>query len=179
MEIRAGMCLSADGFVGRPEDGMPSQLVMPDWNPGAGSHGHPEFIEGCDAAVMGRTTFLPALGAPSWPWPGLQVYVLTSSPLPPGTPADVIASGNAAKLARELRSRPSGGDVHLVGGPRTIRAFTEIGELDRVDLLVLPVMLGGGVPLSPPGAPRVPLKLLRAPRAFPDGTAELVYAPGR
>jgi hypothetical protein len=56
MEIRARMCLSADGFVGRPGDGMPSQLEMPDWNPQAGSHGHLEFIEGCDAAVMGRAT---------------------------------------------------------------------------------------------------------------------------
>jgi hypothetical protein len=84
MEIRARMWLVADGFVGRPEDGMPSQLVMPDWNPQARSHGHLEFIEGCDAAVMGRTTFLPARGAPSWPWPGLQVYVLISSPLPAG-----------------------------------------------------------------------------------------------
>jgi dihydrofolate reductase len=179
MEIRARMCLSADGFVGRPEDGMPSQLVMPDWNPHAGSHGHLEFIEGCDAAVMGRTTFLPALGAPSWPWPGLQVYVLTSSPLPAGTPAEVTASGDVTKLARELRSRPSGGDVHLVGGPRTIAAFMETGELDRLDLLVLPVLLGSGVPLAPAGAPRLPLTLLRAPRAFPDGTTELVYAAGR
>jgi hypothetical protein len=25
------------------------------------SYGHPEFIEGCDAVAMGRTTFLPAL----------------------------------------------------------------------------------------------------------------------
>src|SRR6266568_6613922 len=40
----------------------------------------------CDTVVMGRTTFLPALGAPSWPWPGLQVYVLTSHPLPAHTP---------------------------------------------------------------------------------------------
>lgn len=52
----------------------------------------PEFIKGCDALVMGRTTFLPALGAPAWPWPGLQVYVLTSSPLPEQTPPEVVVS---------------------------------------------------------------------------------------
>jgi dihydrofolate reductase len=129
-----------------------------------------------DAAVMGRSTFLPALGAPRWPWPNLQVYVLTSSPLPAGTPSDVIVSaGGPAELARRLRSRGSDKDVHLVGGPRTIRAFQQIGELDRLEIVVLPILLGDGIPLSPPGAGSVPLRLLRADRTFPDGSAELVY----
>jgi hypothetical protein len=35
------------------------------------------------------------------------------------------------------------------------------------------------VPLSPQSAPAVPLRLLRADRIFPDGSAELVYAPGK
>ena len=123
-----------------------------------------------------ETTFLPALGAPSWPWPGLPVYVLTSRPLPANTPEDVIvAQGGPAALAGQLRSRGSDGDVHLVGGPQTIRAFHELGELDRLEIVVLPILLGDGIPLSPPGAGPVPLRLLRADRTFPDGAAELVY----
>ena len=80
MLIRSRMGVSADGFVATP-DGLPALLALPGFVPGE-SHGHPEFIAGCDAVVMGRSTFLPALGAPSWSWPGLQIYVLTSSPLP-------------------------------------------------------------------------------------------------
>jgi dihydrofolate reductase len=125
----------------------------------------------------GRSTFLPALGAPTWPWPDLQVYVLTSGPLPPKTPADVIvASVGPAALVERLRSRGSDGDVHLVGGPRTIRAFHELGALDRVEVVVLPILLGDGTPLSPAGSPPVPLRLLRGDRTFPDGATELVYA---
>ena len=82
-----------------------------------------------------------------------------------------------ADLLDQLRSRPSGGDVHLVGGPRTIRAFHELGVLDRLELVVLPMLLGEGRPLSPPGAPAMPLTLLRSDRTFPDGSVELVYAP--
>jgi dihydrofolate reductase len=105
--------------------------------------------------------------------------VLTSRPLPPETPDDVVVGADGpAALAEQLRSRPSGGDVHLVGGVRTIHAFQEAGALDRLEIVVLPVLLGRGSPLSPPGAPRVPLRLLRADRVFPDGSAELVYAPG-
>ncbi len=177
MLIRARMGVSADGFVATP-DGVPTLAVMPGFVPGE-SHGFPEFIEGCDAVAMGRSTFVPALGAPSWPWPGLPVFVLTSRPLPPGTPGDVIAvSGGPAALARQLRARPSGGDVHLVGGPRAIRGCQEAGVLDRLELVILPILLGSGVPLSPAGAPPVPLRLLRADRTFPDGSAELVYEMG-
>jgi dihydrofolate reductase len=82
-------------------------------------------------------------------------------------------------LADRLRAHGSGGDVHLVGGPRTIRAFHEVGALDRLELVVLPILLGDGVPLSPRPAPPVPLRLLRADRIFPDGSAELVYVPGK
>lgn len=126
---------------------------------------------------MGRSTFLPAIGAPGWVWRGLQVHVLTSSPLPAGTPGEVVAGvSGPADLARRLRSRASGGDVHLVGGPRTIRAFHEIGGLDRLEIVVLPMLLGDGIPLAPPGASAAALRLLRADRTFPDGSAELVYA---
>jgi dihydrofolate reductase len=178
MLIRSRTGISVDGFAATP-DGVPALAVAPGFVPGV-SHGFPEFIEGCDAVAMGRSTFVPALGAPDWPWPGPQVYVLTSRPLPANTPADVIvAKDGPAGLAGQLRSRGSSGDVHLVGGPRTIRAFQEIGALDRLEIVVLPVLLGDGIPLSPPGAPPVPLRLLRADRAFPDGSAELVYAAER
>ena len=65
--------------------------------------------------------------------------------------------------------------MHLVGGPQTIRAFAGLGALDRLEILVLPILLGDGIPLSPPGGPRLRLQLLRADRTFPDGTIELIY----
>jgi hypothetical protein len=43
--------------------------------------------------------------------------------------------------------------------------------------VVLPILFGGGMPLSPPGAGQARLRLVRADRTFPDGSAELVYAP--
>jgi dihydrofolate reductase len=177
MLIKSRMGISADGFVATP-DGMPAFLSMPGFVPGQ-SHGYPSFIEHCDAVLMGRNTFLPALGAPSWPWPGLQTFVLTSQPLPPETPPDVVViSGGPAEAVERLRARGSGGDVHLVGGPRTIEGLAAIGALDRLELVVLPVMLGEGVRLSQPGVPKRPLTLVRSPETYPDGSVELVYRPG-
>ena len=105
MLIRSRMGISADGFVSTAE-GVPTQAIMPEFVPGV-SHGFPEFIDGCDAVVMGRNTFVPALGAPGWPWPNLQVFVLTSRPLPANAPADVIAVDEPAALAERLRTRGS------------------------------------------------------------------------
>jgi hypothetical protein len=116
MPIRSRTGVSVDGFVASP-DGLHALWTMPGFVPGA-SHGFSEFLAGCDAVVMGRTTFVPALGAPSWPWPGLQVCTVASHQLPADTPADVfVAQGDPARLAQRLRSRASDGDVHLAGGP--------------------------------------------------------------
>ena len=61
MLIKSRIGTSADGFVSTPE-GVPALAVAPGFEP-AVSHGYPEFIEDCDAVVMGRTAFLPALAA--------------------------------------------------------------------------------------------------------------------
>ena len=104
------------------------------------------------------------------------MFVLTSRPLPDGTPDDVVvAQGGPAGLLEQLRSRGSDGDVHLVGGPRTIQAFRDLGALDRLELVVLPILLGAGVPLSPAGTGPLPLRL-DSTRRFPDGSVELAYA---
>jgi dihydrofolate reductase len=178
MRIKARMGQSLDGFVATP-DGMPALLKARDFVSGQ-SHGYGEFIDGCDAVVMGRQTFLPALGAPELPWPGLQVFVLTSSPLPPQTPDDVVVSrGGPAGLVEQLRSRGSDLDVHLVGGPRTIQAIAGAGALDILEIVVLPVILGDGVRLWPAGATPPNASLLRDPRVFPDGSVEIAYQLGR
>ena len=44
-------------------------------------------------------------------------------------------------------------------------------------LIKLTMLPGEGLPLSPQGAPPVPLTLLRDGHSFPDGSARLVYRP--
>jgi dihydrofolate reductase len=76
MRIRARMSMSADGYVTTPS-GWPSLTADPAFVSGR-SHGIREFLEGCEAALMGRTTFEPALTNERWPWPNLNVFVLAS-----------------------------------------------------------------------------------------------------
>jgi len=174
MRIKTHMGVSVDGFVATP-DGWPVLVSMPGFD-GPRSWGHPEFIAGCGAVLMGRTTFLPALGAADWPWPGYRVFVLTSSPLPPGTPADVVSAADPKELLELMHAADFEGDVHLVGGPSTIEAFRGIGALDSLGVVVLPVLLGDGTRLTSPGTGRLPLRL-ESSRTFPDGAVEHLYVP--
>jgi dihydrofolate reductase len=86
---------------------------------------------------MGRTTFEPALGADRWPWEELDVFVLGSR-RPEGTPDQVVVDGDPARLLEQVRAANRGGDVHLVGGPRTMETFRQLGALDLLGLIVCP-----------------------------------------
>ncbi len=172
MKIRARMSMSADGYVTTP-GGWPALTADPAFASGS-SHGIQEFLAGCEAALMGRTTFEPALANDRWPWPDLDVFVLASE-RPPGTPEHVVVDGDPARLLERLRAGNRGGEIHLVGGPRTIETFRALGALDTLELVVLPLLLGGGMRLTPAIGADAGLTLERQ-RALPGGSVEIVYA---
>jgi dihydrofolate reductase len=174
MRIRARMSTSADGYVTTPS-GWPALTADPAFVSGQ-SHGIREFLESCEAALMGRVTFEPALTNERWPWPNLDVFVLASR-RPPGTPEHVVTDSDPARLLEKLRAANRGGDVHLVGGPRTIETFRALGALDTLELVVLPLLFGGGMRLTPSLDPGAGLTLERS-RALPGGSVEIVYAVG-
>jgi dihydrofolate reductase len=149
------MSTSADGYVTTP-DGWPAQIADPTFVPGES-----------------RTTFEPALTADRWPWPKLNVFVLGSR-RPLGTPDHVVSDSDPARLLETLQAVNRGGDVHLVGGPRTIE-FRALGALDELQLVVLPLLLGAGMRLTPSLSPDTGLSFERA-RALPGGSVEIVYA---
>ena len=172
MQIISRLSMSADGYVTTP-DGWPAQLADPLFVSGE-SHGIQEFLEGKEAALMGRTTFEPALTTDRWPWPDLDVFVLGSQ-RPSGTPDDVVTDSAPARLLARLRSSNRGGDIHLVGGPRTIETFRARGALDKLELVVLPLLLGAGMRLTPSLSLDTGLTFERE-RALPGGSVEIVYA---
>src|SRR3954451_6020370 len=175
MLIRSRLSTSDDGYVTTP-GGWPALTADPAFVSGE-SHGIREFLAGCEAALMGRTTFEPALANDRWPWPDLDVFVLASH-RPEGIPDDVVVEGDPARLLERIRAANRGGDVHLVGGPRTIETFVALGALDRLELVVVPILLGDGMRLTPAldAATRLAFE---SSRPLPGGSVEIVYSLGR
>jgi dihydrofolate reductase len=90
---------------------------------------------------MGRTTFEPALGADRWPWPDLDVFVLGSH-RPEERPTTSSSTATRSGCLQQVRERNNGGDVHLVGGPRTIETYRRLGALDKLGLILVPLLVG-------------------------------------
>jgi dihydrofolate reductase len=145
IRIFTRMCTSLDGYV-TTADGLPVQLSFSGWD--AGALGFYELQARCDAVLTGRTTFEPALSAPHWPWGDRPVFVLGGH-RPPGTPDDVFVESDPTVLLQRLWDASTGGDVHLIGGPRTVETPRACRALDELRLLVLPFLTGAGRHLKP------------------------------
>jgi dihydrofolate reductase len=170
MRIRTRMCTSLDGYVSNA-DGLPVQLSDPEFDPEA--YGFVELQSRCDAVLMGITTLGPAVDADPWPWEGVDVFVLGSE-RPPGIPDEVVVDGDPERLLELVRDANRGGDVHLIGGPTTIETYRGLGAVDEFGLLVLPILAGEGMQLTP--AIKTDERFaLKSVRELPRGAVELVY----
>lgn len=86
-----------------------------------------------------------------------------------------VASGDLAEEIAALKNKP-GGEIMAHGGAAFVQALSRHGLIDEYRLVILPVALGGGLPLFK-DLPK-PLRLqLASAQTFPDGTAIHVYQP--
>jgi len=157
---------SLDGFIAGPRGEY-------DWIPMDPDIDFAAMAARFDAVVMGRRSYEVAKQAEGGLMPGVASYVYSRT-LPEGPLDGVTVARDGLAHLRELKGQP-GRDIWLWGGGELFRACAEAGLVDGVELGVIPVLLGGGVPLFPPPGPRVPLRL-RAHRVYPKtGTLMLEY----
>ena len=130
------------------------------------------------ALVMGRRSYkvFVAEGAP--PGPKMPVYVYSRT-LPEGTRKGITFARDGAAHVRSLKAAnpEAKGEkpIWLWGGGELFRQLAEAGEVDGVDVAVLPIVLGGGIQLMPTPGPRLPLRL-KSHRLYPkSGTLFLEY----
>jgi dihydrofolate reductase len=167
--IRHYVAMSVDGFVAT-EDGRVDWLEP--------FHhldlGYLAFAEQVGTLVMGRATYDQLLGFGAWPYRGKNVVVLTSKPLGAEGPEGVEAyRGDPADLVPHLREAVDG-DVWVVGGPRTARAFFDRDAVDEIELFVIPVVLGRGLSLFG-GIATLRRLSLQSVEMHDGGVARLVY----
>ncbi len=73
-----------------------------------------------------------------------------------------------------LRAEP-GKDIWLFGGGSLFRSLLDAGLVDTVEVAIMPVLLGGGIPLLPPPAKQTKLKLT-GHKVYKTGIVSLEYS---
>ena len=133
-----------------------------------------------DTAVMGRKTYevITAMGGGHGAVTGMDETVVFSRTLRPAThPGVRITREDPRKVVTALKAKP-GKDIWLFGGGILFRYLLKAGLVDSVEVAVIPVLLGDGIPLLPPGG-RTKLVLADLKRLPASGIVALSYAiPG-
>lgn len=169
--IRFYFAASLDGFIADPNGGVGFL------DPFHGEdHGFEKMLDSVGVLVMGRQTYKFAEDYGSWPHGDeMRTIVVTHRPIEkPLTKLETRAVDDFAAFARELRSS-SGADTWIVGGGEIMGAFLGVGEVDTIEMFVVPVAIGTGIPMY--RADRTiseRFRLLEHSR-YPSGIARLVY----
>ena len=167
------VAMSLDGYIAGPH-GEADWIVMdPDLAPA-----FEELYSRFDAMLLGRKTWQAMAGhggGGGGPFKDWGIYVLSRTLTAMPQKGVTLLSGDAGEELTRLKQAP-GKDIWLFGGGDLFRSLLDLGLVDAIGVGVIPVLLGGGIPLLPPRAARTTLRLTEH-KVYPKtGTVSLEYA---
>ena len=127
-----------------------------------------------DTFLLGRRTFEPMAGAGKGGMPGARTFVVSRTLQQRDHPNVTILGEGWEQTVSALREE-TGKDIWLFGGGTLFGSLLDVGLVDTVEVAIMPVLLGGGVPLVPPPARRTQLQLT-GHKVYETGIISLEYA---
>lgn len=150
------VAMSLDGYIAGPGgeyDWIPDEPEM-DWE---------AFLGRFDTVLMGRGTWEVVEGQEGeGPTAGMRTIVFSRTLDADEHPDVEVVGRDAAGVVADLRREAEGKDVWLMGGGKLFRSLLDAGLVDGVEVAVVPVLLGEGVPFLPAGAGGAELELTGA-----------------
>jgi dihydrofolate reductase len=158
--VVADMSVSLDGFVADPSDGVEGVFAwygkpQPEHSPREPAAEADAF--GLGVIVYGRRTFELANGWNGHHPTGAPVVVVTHE-VPDGWPREhsaVSFDTDGIESAMATAGKIAGGKIIALGSPSVIQQCLALGLVDRIQVKLVPVLLGDGVRMfgSLPAAP--------------------------
>lgn len=170
--VRYCVAMSLDGYIAGP-NGEADWIVMdPDYD-------FAELYGEFDTYLIGRRTFESTGGQDQGSMPGVRTFVFSRTLDPTAYRNVTIVGDDWKEVVRSLREEDGKKDIWLFGGGSLFRSLADAGLVDTVEVAVIPVVLGGGVPLIAEPAPRIKLELEAQDVYKETGTVGLVYSVKR
>jgi dihydrofolate reductase len=166
--VRYSVAMSVDGYIAGP-DGQHDWIVMDpeiDFRALMGSF---------DTILMGRKTYEASRGHKGGGMPGMAAYVFSRTLAAKDCPGVAVSADPRATIG-EIKAK-TGKDLWLFGGGGLFRSLLDEGLVDRVEVSIVPVVLGGGVKLLPEPYRTRKLKLVKQRVYEKTGTVSLEYTP--
>jgi dihydrofolate reductase len=126
-----------------------------------------------DTFLLGRKTYEATRGSGGGGMRGTKSYVFSTTLRQADCPG-VVVSDDPAGTVTALKQQP-GKDIWLFGGGELFGSLLEFGLVDEVEVGIIPVLLGAGVPFNHNPQGRAELRLVEH-RVYPTtGTVSLSY----
>ena len=166
-QLRYSVAASLDGYIAGPNGEF-------DWIPIDPDIDFEAMYAGFSAIAMGRRSYEVFVSTGGAPGPSLPTYVYSRA-LPEGEREGVTFVRDAARHLASLKQAGSEKPIWLWGGAEFFREMAAAGLVDGVDVAILPIVLGGGIPLIAAPGPRLTLALKKQ-RLYPKtGTLFVEY----
>jgi dihydrofolate reductase len=169
-EIIYYVACSLDGFIAT-EDGA-VEWLEPFQRSGEG-HGAGELQASVDALLLGSGTYEFALKLGAWPSPRTPSWVFTRRKLKQLHPSITLTSQSPREVVESLATRGVR-RAWLMGGGKLATSFRAEGLISRYILIIMPIILGRGIPVFAPGGSHRSL-VLQSAKPFKSGIVQLVY----
>jgi dihydrofolate reductase len=163
--VRYVVATSLDGYIAGPNGEADWIIMDPEIDFGA-------LMAQFDTVLVGRRTF-EAMGAHGSS-PGMKTLVFSRTLEQRDHPKVTVVSERPEEAIAAVRAGP-GKDIWLFGGGSLFASLLDAGLVDTVEVAVVPVLLGGGLPMLPPPANRTSLRLT-GHRVYGTGIVSLEYA---
>ncbi len=163
---------SLDGYIAKPDGSVDWLESLPETGD---DYGYSDFIAGVGVVLMGRVTYeqILAFDLP-YPYPGTEGYVFSRTRAGEEDAHVRFVDGeDLAGLIARLKAKQDK-NLWLVGGGQLAREFLRLDLIDHIQLFILPLILGDGLPLFPPPTAQRSLALIEC-RSYANGIAQLSY----
>lgn len=148
-KVRYVVAMSLDGFIAGPNGEADWITMDPEIDFAALFH---QF----DTILLGRRTFEGMMKSGRAIIPGMKTFVFSRTLLSTDCTKMIIVSNNPLEAVGALKRAP-GKDIWLFGGSLLFRSLAKGKLVDTVEVTVMPILLGAGIPLLPPDSGRIPL----------------------